>query len=206
MKAVSTALSAPENIADKRVELLAKREELQRQRGASLLDGKKFDGAKLTIIDADLAGLDDVEAEVSRRRAAAAVAAAQAQETLVARNVAQLDEDRMLALADAQQAADQMVQAFSRFRESSLGIIQELFTLGRDRSRAASPQSLLKDELDKRISVMIIGALQPIKSRNVSLGLIEWSQPGAAIDDWPNFESTAASPDVEAIFQRNKST
>lgn len=206
MKAVSTALSAPENIADKRVELLAKREELQRQRGASLLDGKKFDGTKLTSIDTDLAGLDDAEAALSRRQAQAAAAAAAARETEVAQSVAELDETRLLALAEAEAAAASMVEALERFRSSSLAITGELFKLGRDRSMAATPAALIRRELDQRISAMLIGALFPIRSDNYTLGNLSWNQPGAPVEDWPNFESAAASPDIEAIFNRNKST
>src|SRR5579872_4563609 len=103
------------DVKDRRADLIAERDALRAKRGAAALDGKPFNSSRLGEIEAELAALDDADAEAERRRAGAAIDTKALLARALRLKLAARDEERLAALAAAETAAEQMVEALKTF-------------------------------------------------------------------------------------------
>ena len=177
--------------------LLGRIETLRRERGAALLDSKKFDHAALAAAERDLEALSDVENEAARRASEALAKAAAERRAQVAAVVASHDQARMAALAAAEQAARELVKSLLSYREECDAIVSAMRPLG-----PSVPGSLLPQQVARRMGAFIAGSLFPIRSDTYSVGDLEWHQPLAPLDDWPAADRAMTAADLEATLNQ----
>jgi hypothetical protein len=185
----------PDTLLDRRAALLEEQAELRRQRGAAVLDGRDFSGAKrLAAIDAELAALDDAEREDHRRGAEAHATAEAARRQAIAQRIADRAEARLAALDKAEAAARAMVAALAEALDLSAGIHADATRLGEP------PLPLARSEIENRCSRLLALALRPV-ARAHSFGVLTWNSIPHADDSWRAIEHAATNPTISVLVQ-----
>lgn len=164
----TTATPVPDFMA-RRTGIMNRLEELSREEGAALLDGKPFNRAKTDKLKAELEALDAAEGEASRRDAekAATEAARVRKERLAA--LGKAEDARLAALDRAEAAARELVNALVAAEKAKADVLAIHSQLG------GKPIMALLDH-DNRVSRRLSAVMKPLTGLTRRYGQIEFRE------------------------------
>lgn len=152
-----------------RVAIETKLDSLRRDRGAALLDGRKFDAGEISRLENDLAALDDANGERARRQRAAAQAEWQCEQAQQRARVVTLEADRLAAVAVAEQAARSLAAAIGKVIEVSMDEAAALH-----KATGAAPMALHRPDVENRLAGRLSAVMQTVKGHRHRVGHIDW--------------------------------
>jgi len=166
---------------------------LRRERGAAVLDGKKFDSSKIAAAEADLAAFDDAAAERVRREREREEQDEKASLAHKVRRIGKLEGDRLKAWADLEVASRAQLEAIGRVKAAT----ESERVLWADVT-AAVPMALGPFESAHRLRGRIGEFLHAAK--------VGFEVPGAGgiygqapLQDWKEIEREAMASQLEAL-------
>jgi carboxylesterase type B len=166
-------------------------------RGAAMLDGKNPDHGTITKLENDLRALDDAEAERVRRDREKADQERKAEARRAVRAISKLEEDRLLAWADAEVATKTLRHAIERILETTK-TEGKLYT---ELAGRADPSLGL--EARNRLSARISNELRKAPGCQYRIGnAIEWNGSAGLLcndDDWRQAESRLLEIPLKAL-------
>jgi hypothetical protein len=193
-------VTAVATIADRRTELAAERDKLSSARGTALLDGEPFDGKRLAEVTVELEALGDAENEEHRRGVVAAAEAARERRRRVVAEIALRDAARLEALKLAQAAMEAAVRALVTFAALTGEVAGLSGQLG-----VMPSVGFEQNEVELRLSRLVLGALTPLRSRAQGFGICEWWGDAPA-RDWPAVEQLATGAAIKVLMESKEET
>jgi hypothetical protein len=170
-------------LAERRVVLEAEMEELQRARGAALLDGKVFNGQRLHGVELEIATIDAAEAEWQRRqRAHEALKRAEVHDA-ARHGMAHALSEYLSRLEHAERTAKALGVELQMLEMHAETMRQHARTLG-----CGLPISLEAHEVTLAHSRMLASVLRKLAGHasQDSFGALTWNS-AEPIDDWGTF-------------------
>lgn len=166
MQTIETAAPAAPDFLSRRLGIMARLEELSREEGAALLDGKPYSRAKADKLKAELEALDSAEGEAARRDAEkqAIEAARLRKERLAA--LAKAEDTRLAAIDRAEAAARELCDALIGAEKAKTEVLAINSQLG------GKPILALLDHAD-RLSRRLSAVLKPLTGLRGRYGQIE---------------------------------
>jgi hypothetical protein len=172
----------PPTITERRQALEARIATLRGQRGATLLDGAPFDDVALGLLQRQLDAIADAEDEQHKRDAEVAAQAEGARIAALRGALTASNDRRLVSLDAAETAAKRMVGHLAEFFTASASVVDDARHLG------PSPHTLMRPDLERRVSLLLTQALSPILSVPRQFG---------GIDDLPSCAAAYAGPWVD---------
>jgi len=160
------------NLETKRRDVHAKLAGLQAQRGASLLDGKKFDDAEVSALQDELVALEDAAAEQTRRDRKAAEDEFRTHRASIRKRLTDTERDRL----NSWEQAESHLRAYAKEVEK----LRRIHAVAADLARqlgGAVPLGLAAMSVDTRIANRISAIMGEIPGCRYRLGHINW-HPG----------------------------
>lgn len=180
-----------------RTEIQSSLDELYAQSGAAALDGKRFDFSKITFLENQLRQLEDAAAEKVRREREKADQDRKAEARRAVRAISKLEEDRLLAWADAEVACKTLRHAIERILETTK-TEGKLYT---ELASRADPGLGL--EARNRLSARISNELRKAPGCQYRIGnAIEWNGSAGLLcneDDWRQAEAKLLDIPLKAL-------
>lgn len=179
-----------------RHEIQSELDSLYAQSGSAVLDGKKFDFAKITKLENQLTALDNAEAERVRREREKADQDAKAEARRVVRRLSKLEDDRLLAWADLQVAISTARQAITRVIQTSEAEHAFYSSLSGQTVPALT-------ETRSHLGLRIANELRKAEGCRTRIGgAIEWRGAGGILSedhDWRESEQKAMEIPLKAL-------
>jgi len=174
-----------------REELEKTREALREQRGKAVLEGRKFDSAKIAAVESEIAAVDDMEREKHRLAQYEAEARADANATRHRRKILQFAEEHVEAWGDLHEAVKAVVRAIMRIKTSAEAMIYHMSMFG------PAPVNWTKQEVATRIGNRIAALLQKIPGQRSGFGSLKFfSSAISDCDDWAGMEARRLEPQL----------
>jgi len=168
MQIETTATSVPDFMA-RRTAILNRLEELNREEGSALLDGKPFNRAKTDKLKAELEALAAAEGEASRRDAEkAAIEAARLRKERLA-GLVKAEDERLAAIGRAEAAARELADALVAAEKAKGEVLAIHSQLG------GKPIMALLDH-SNRLSRRLSAIMGPVSGLTRRYGQIEFRE------------------------------
>ena len=189
------------DIAERRSEAETKLGKLRSQRGAAVLDDKKFDPAELNALESELVSLDAAEGEQARRERAAAQAGRLKRLTELRKQLSTLEDVRLRAVQDANQAARDLARSFERVLTANA----EMAKVATEITGGKAPSILGAHGLVSRLAGRLAAVMQSIPGYPARFGSIVWQGASLyrAADDWRALEQTAFEPHLKPLIEKD---
>ena len=156
----------------KQHELEEKLDQLRRQRGAAVLDGKKVDNNSVAAVEAEIAALNDAAAEETRRSRAQAEATHQSDLSVKRTQLAALIQADLDDTKEAEAGARQLAAAYSRKLERNTVMVK----LAHEITRGPAPLALFAPEVVIRLACQLAAVMSSIPKHRYRFGAITWNR------------------------------
>ncbi len=188
------------DIAERRTKAEAKLSELRTARGAAVLDKKNFDLAKIDALESEIASLDAAEGEQARRERAAISANRLKRRTELRKQLSALEDVRLRAVQDANQAARDLARSFERVLTTNA----EMAKVATEITGGKAPSILGTHGLVQRLAGRLAAVMQSIPGYPARFGSIVWQ--GASlyrhVDDWRAAEQATFEPHLNPLIEK----
>jgi len=182
--------------------LEGKLSDLRRQRGAAILDGKKYDATAILSAADELAALEDVEGERTRRDRLAADRVRAEQATKLRTELVAAKEDYTAAWTDAEGAVRDLVDAVRRVIEGAATMTR----LAHDLTGESAPIPVSPSAVVSRLGGRIGAVLATIPGHRSRLGGLSWTGTSLydASKDFAGAESALVAKHLTPLLEKPK--
>lgn len=132
-------------------------DQLRRERGVALLDGKPFDDRTIVQAEAELDAIDAAEVEAERRRRVAQEAAVQARRAELTAHLTETVDVRSKAITEAELATYKLASSLEQLLATSKDISRTMQALGHN-----APMSMDENSVKLRASLRMAAILGPV--------------------------------------------
>ena len=189
------------DIAERRTEAEAKLGKLRSQRGAAVLDNKKFDPAELDALESEVASLDAAEGEQARRERAEAQAERQKRSSELRKELAALEATRLGEIQDMNSAARTLAENIGKHFDT----VRQMSEVAHAISSESAPIPLQAPAVALRLSARLSAVMGAVSGYRHRLGHIEWlgSSMYRAADDWRALEAVLMERHLNPLLKKD---